>query len=206
MRALDAEEAEEHVDDTVILEDRFPEYGDRNRTTKDGRNIVNGSEHLNTLNLKVQDVCDEQGEDELQRNRHECIFKGCEKGCLNLCCFKNLFVIHESPAGDTLEELIICKAIYQRGKERICLEQAKADQPRNDKYEALVISPEFTLEKAGIFCFCHMIYPYSDKKTEHKVHARGTYLMPCPYLIMFFCGAGPYQSERIIFMPVLQRH
>ena len=67
----DTEEAEDHVDDTVILENGLPENRDGYGRTEDGRNIVNRTEHLYTLDLEVQDVGDEQCEDELQRYGHE---------------------------------------------------------------------------------------------------------------------------------------
>ena len=63
------------VDQTIITENGLPQHGDGNGTAQNGRDVVNGTEQVHAGNLEVQDVCDEQRKDQLQRHGDESVLE-----------------------------------------------------------------------------------------------------------------------------------
>ncbi len=61
-----AKEAENRVDNAGVLEQGAPQNGDGHRAAQNGRNVVNGTEQVDELDLEVQDVGDEQREHQLK--------------------------------------------------------------------------------------------------------------------------------------------
>ena len=68
--------ADDGVDQTIITENGLPQHGDGNGAAQNGRDVVNGTEQVHAGDLEVQDVCDEQGKDQLQGHGDEGVLEG----------------------------------------------------------------------------------------------------------------------------------
>mgnify|MGYP000107959724 CR=1 FL=1 len=134
-----AEEAEDRVDDAGVLEQGTPQNGDGYRAAQDGRDVVDGTEQVDELDLEVQNVGDEQRKDQLEGHRDESILYGGQQDGDRLAAGENLNVVHNAVLADALEEVQISKAVYQRAGERISLENQETEDPGNQE------------EKTGVF-------------------------------------------------------
>ena len=134
-----AEEAEDRVDDAGILEQGTPQNGNGHRTAQDGRDVVDGTEQVDELDLEVQNVGNEQRKDQFEGHRDESILHGGQQDGDRLAAGKDLDVVHKAVLADALEEVQVSKAVHQRAGERISLENQETKNPGNQE------------EKTGVF-------------------------------------------------------
>src|SRR5699024_11464963 len=127
------------VDQAVVTEDRAPQHGDGHRAAQDGRDVVDGAEQVDELDVEVQDVRNEQSKDQLQGHGDERILEGGDQRLGDTVAGKGFDVVHQAVFTDAVEEVHVGEAVVQRLAERNCFEHDKADDPGNQVEKALVL-------------------------------------------------------------------
>ena len=155
--------AQHGVEQAVHAEHSLPQNGDRNRAAQNGGNVVHSTEQGDACDLEVQDVCDEQRKDQLQRHGDESVLEGDEQCLGDLGGGKGRDVVGQTnELGAALEEVHIGEAVVQRLTEGNCLKDDEADDPGNQIKQTLIfVQPllERGAPDGGSIAFFHLGNP-----------------------------------------------
>ena len=155
--------AQHGVEQAVLAEHSLPQHGDGNGAAEDGGNVVHGTEQVDACDLEVQDVCDEQRKDQLQRHGDESVLEGDEQCLGDLGGGKGRDVVGQTnELGAALEEVHIGEAVVQRLTEGNCLKDDEADDPGDQIKQTLIFVQPFLERGApdgGSIAFFHLGNP-----------------------------------------------
>ena len=155
--------AQHGVEQAVHAEHSLPQNGDCNRAAQNGGNVVHRTEQVDACDFEVQDVCDEQRKDQLQRHGDESVLEGDEQRLGDLGGGKGRDVVGQTnELGAALEEVHIGEAVVQRLTEGNCLKDDEADDP-GDQIKQTLIFVQPLLERGapddGSIAFFHLGNP-----------------------------------------------
>src|SRR5699024_9894502 len=122
VESAEGQHLDQGVDQAVVTEDRAPQHGDGHRAAQDGRDVVDGAEQVDELDVEVQDVRNEQSKDQLQGHGDERILEGGDQRLGDTVAGKGFDVVHQAVFTDAVEEVHVGEAVVQRLAERNCFE------------------------------------------------------------------------------------
>ena len=141
--------AQHGVEQAVHAEHSLPQHGDSHRAAQNGGDVVHGAEQIDAGDLEVQDVGNEQCEDQLQRHGDKGVLEGDDQRLGDLAGMEGGDVVGKTnKAGAIFKEVHIGKAVIQRLTEWERFKNEKADDPRDQIKQTLILIDPF-LERSA---------------------------------------------------------